>query len=266
MTTTARWIGGLGGVTLRYLEEPWELVRFCVTVFADLFRQLFRLHFRVRQTIDQIYSVAVLSLPVVAFSLTFISLMLILEFSFHMKLVLQQDSLVPAFSTLLMIRELGPVVTCLLLTSRVGAAIGAELGSMKTTDQIDALQLLSIDPIEYLVIPRWIACVVACVSLSIIAVAIACVGGAWIASVKLGYEPGEFFNTMFVFARFRDGTACLIKAVVFGTLLPLVASFHGLRCKPGSEGVGNAATSAVVQGSILIIIADFVVTYLLYTL
>jgi phospholipid/cholesterol/gamma-HCH transport system permease protein len=266
VTLAQRWIGGLGAVTLRLLDQPLAMVRFFAIVFADFFRQFTRLHFRVRETIDQIYSVAVLSLPVVAFSLTFISLMLILEFSFHMKIVLQQDSLVPAFSTLLMIRELGPVVTGLLLTSRVGAAIGAELGSMKTTDQIDALQLLSIDPIEYLVIPRWIASVVACVSLSIIAVAIACLGGAWIASVKLGYEPSEFFNTMFVFARFRDGTACLIKAVVFGTILPLVASFHGLSCQPGSEGVGNAATSAVVQGSILIIIADFVVTYLLYTL
>jgi phospholipid/cholesterol/gamma-HCH transport system permease protein len=266
MTLAVRWVGDLGALVLRLLDEPIALLRFGVTVARELARQIVSVRFRFRQTLDQVYSVAVLSLPVVAFSLTFISLMLILEFSFHMKMVLQQDTLVPAFSTLLMIRELGPVVTCLLLTSRVGAAIGAELGSMKTTEQIDALQLLSIDPIEYLVVPRWIACLVACVSLSIIAVAIACLGGAWIASVKLGYEPGEFFNTMFVFARFRDGTACLIKAMVFGTILPLVASFHGLRCKRGSEGVGNAATASVVQGSILIIIADFVVTYLLYTL
>ncbi len=256
----------LGTAVLGFLEEPWELIRFALRVFTALVRQIFFFRFRFRETIDQIYFIGVQSLPVVAFSLTFIALMMILEFSFHMKMVLQQDSLVPAFSTLLMLRELGPVVTCLLLTSRIGAGIGAELGSMKVSEQLDALQLLSLDPIDYLVVPRWVACVISCVCLSVIAVAIAILGGAWIASVKLGYSPSEFFNTMFVFARFKDGTACLIKAAVFGTILPIVASFHGFRCRPGSEGVGNAATSAVVQGSILIIIADFVVTYILYTL
>lgn len=266
MTTAEKSISRVGGLALSFFEEPIALVQFFLRVFASFFRQVVLLRFRFRQTIDQVFSVGVQSLPVVAFSLTFIALMMILEFSFHMKMVLQQDSLVPAFSTLLMLRELGPVVTCLLLTSRVGAGIGAELGSMKVSEQMDALQLLSLDPIEYLVVPRWIACVIACVCLSVIAVAIAILGGAWIASVKLGYTTSEFFNTMFVFARFKDGMACLIKAAVFGTILPIVASFHGFRCRPGSEGVGNAATSAVVQGSILIIIADFVVTYILYTL
>jgi phospholipid/cholesterol/gamma-HCH transport system permease protein len=266
MTTAVRWVGWLGAGALSLFDEPLALGRHCAAVARALFRQIFFLRFRYRETLDQVYAMGVQSLPVVAFSLTLVSLMLILEFSFHMRLVLQQDSLVPAFSTLLMIRELGPVVTCLLLTSRVGAGMGAEIGSMKTTEQIDAMRLLDLDPIDYLVVPRWVASVIACVSLTVIAVAIACLGGAWIASVKLGDQPTEFFNTMFVFARFRDGAACLVKAAVFGTLLPLVASFHGLRCKPGSEGVGNAATSAVVQGSIFIIIADFVVTYLFYTL
>ena len=256
----------IGEKTLGVIDEPVSFAKFVFQSARELLLSVVLFRFRWTQTLDQVYAVGVQSLPVVAFSVTFVSLMLILEFSFHMRMVLQQDSLVPAFSTLLMIRELGPVVTCLLLTSRVGAGIGAELGAMKTSDQIDALQLLSVDPVEFLVVPRWVASVVACVCLSIIAVAIACVGGAWIASVKLGYEPSEFFNTMFVFARFKDGAACLVKAAVFGTILPLVASYHGLRCEPGSEGVGNAATAAVVQGSILIIIADFVVTYLFYTL
>ncbi len=266
MTLAEKSISRVGEAALHVFEEPIGLLNFALRVFASFFRQVLLFRFRFRETIDQIFTIGVQSLPVVAFSLTFIALMMILEFSFHMKMVLQQDSLVPAFATLLMLRELGPVVTCLLLTSRIGAGIGAELGSMKVSEQMDALQLLSLDPIEYLVVPRWVACVISCVCLSVIAVAIAILGGAWIASVKLGYTASEFFNTMFVFARFKDGTACLIKASVFGTILPIVASFHGFRCRPGSEGVGNAATSAVVQGSILIIIADFVVTYILYTL
>ncbi len=266
MNAVVQTVDSIGSAALGYFEEPIALVSFASEVVARFFRQVLLFRFRFRSTIEQIYFIGVQSLPVVAFSLTFISLMMILEFSFHMRMVLQQDSLVPAFSTLLMLRELGPVVTCLLLTSRVGAGIGAELGSMKVTEQLDALSTLSVDPIEYLVVPRWIACVVSCVCLSVIAVAISIVGGAWIASVKLGYGMDEFFNTMFVFARVKDGTACLVKAAVFGSILPLVASFHGFRCQPGSAGVGNAATASVVQGSILIIIADFVVTYLIYTL
>lgn len=266
MILLERRVTGVGVFTLRQLEAPLAFVRFAAEAFSKLFFQIVRGRFRFHDTVLQTYFVGVQSVPVIAFSLAFIALMMILEFSFHMKQVLHQDSLVPAFSTLLMLRELGPVVTCLLLTSRVGAGIGAEIGTMKVTDQLDALQLLSLDKVEYLVLPRWVACVFACIFLSVIAVAIAILAGAWIASLKLGYTVSEFFNTMFVFARFKDGAACLIKAAVFGTILPLVASFHGLRCKPGSEGVGNAATSAVVHGSIAIIIADFVVTYLLYTL
>lgn len=261
-----KFVGGVGKFTLGSLQTPIEGIEFTAQVARALARQIFFFRLRWRETVDQSYAIAVQSLPVIAFSLTFIALMLILEFSFHMKRVLQQDTLVPAFSTLLMIRELGPVVTGLLLTARVGAGIGAEIGSMKITEQIDALELLSIDKLDYLVVPRLLACLFACVSLSIIAVAIACLGGAWIASVKLGYEPSEFFNTMFAFARFKDGTVCLVKAAVFGTLMPLVASFHGLHCRPGSEGVGSAATAAVVHSSILIILADFFVTYLFYTL
>jgi phospholipid/cholesterol/gamma-HCH transport system permease protein len=263
----ADWfVAAVGQNVLRRAQSPWEFIRFITVVFSRFFRQLSRGQFRFHDTVLQVYSVGVLSLPVVAFSLAFIALMMILEFSFHMKQVLRQDSLVPAFSTLLMLRELGPVVTCLLLTSRVGAGISAEIGTMRVTDQLDAMLLLSLDPIDYLVLPRWVACVLACIFLSVVSVAIAIVAGASIASVKLGYTVPEFFNTMFVFARLKDGTACLVKSAVFGTLLPLVASFHGLRCKPGSEGVGSAATNAVVHGSILIIIADFVVTYVLYTL
>jgi phospholipid/cholesterol/gamma-HCH transport system permease protein len=256
----------LGRFFLSRFDEPLRLLGFFFEAVESLVLQCLRRQFRFRQTIDQVFFIGVQSLPVILFSLTFISLIMILEFSFHMKLVLQNDSLVPAFSTVLMLRELGPVVTCLLLTSRVGAGIGAELGTMRVTDQIDALDLLSVDKMEYLVIPRWIGSVVACVALSVVAVAIAIVGAAFISSLKLGYGFSEFMNTTFVFARFFDGTACLTKAAVFGTVLPLVACFHGLRAKAGSEGVGNAATAAVVQGSILIIIADFVVTYLLYKL
>jgi len=245
----------ISGVLRVFLESS---IFFLARVFS------FRL--RGREIIHQMYVLGVQSLPVVAFALAFVGLMLILEFSFHMRLVLQQDSLVPAFSTVLMLRELGPVICSLLLASRVGAGIAAEVGTMKVTDQLDVLKLFSIDPIEFLGVPRWIACVFAAVTLSVISVAIAMFAGATIASANLHYTVHEFANTMFTFARFSDLTTCIIKAAVFGTIIPMIAMHHGLKCSAGSEGVGNAATSAVVQSSLAIIIADFVLTYLLYAI
>lgn len=259
VVATGRWavdaVSAIGALFLLGLETGVSAVT-----------GLLGFRFRWRECLEQCYLLAVESLPVIAFSLTFISLMLITELSFHMRLVLRQDSLVPAFSTVLLVRELGPVVTCLLLVSRVGAGIAAEIGTMKVTDQIDSLRLLGMDPVEYLVVPRWVGAIVATVTLSVISLAVACAGGALLASVRIGYTAWEFFNTMFVFARPTDLAACVLKALVFGTILPLVAAHHGFRCRPGSRGVGDAATAAVVHGSVLVIVADFVVTYLYYAL
>lgn len=216
---------------------------------------------RLDEGMHQLFIVGIESLPVVALSLLFITVMLITEFSYHVKLVLRQDSLVPAFSTILMVRELGPVVTSLLLASRIGAGIAAEVGAMRISDQIDALRLLGVHPVLYLVLPRWLACVIGVTALSVVALGIGIAGGASIAAVSLGYGVQEYFNTMFTFTRYHDIWGCLLKSAVFGTIIPLVACYHGFRCASGSQGVGNAATRAVVHGSVLIIAMDFVLTY-----
>jgi len=228
--------------------------------------RIIRLKFRWRETVNQMYQIGVLSIPVMAFSLSFIGIIITLEFSFHMKLVLQQDSLVPAFSTVLLIRELGPVITCIILTSRVGASIAAEIATMKITDQIDALRILAIDPVEYLLIPRWVASVFAAVAISIVSISMAILSGALISSFALGIPLFSYFNTMFTFAKFADFQWVLIKSSLFGTLIPLIAAHHGFRASYGAEGVGNAATLAVVHGTMLIIVTDFLLTYWLYSL
>lgn len=256
----------LGSQVLALLLGLYETLRLFWESLRALAEQIVTFQFRWRETINQCFQIGVQSLPIIAFSLTVVGLMLVLEFSFHMKLVIRQNTLVPAFSTLLMLREMGPVVTCLLLTSRVGASIAAEIGTMRATDQIDALRMLSIDPVEYLTIPRWVACVLAGVCLSMISVGVALVAGALIASFTLSSPLGQFFNTMFVFARYKDVTCCLIKGAVFGSIIPIVASYQGFHCRKGAQGVGRAATAAVVHGSMAIIIADFILTYLLYAL
>lgn len=257
-------VAALGKKTIGVAESLFALGLLTVLAYSQMVIRLFSFRFRWRESIHQTYHIAVQSLPVIAFCLTFISLMLILEFSFHMKLVLRQDSLVPAFSTVLMIRELGPVMTCLLLSSRVGAGIAAEIGSMRITEQLDALKLLGVDKIEYLTIPRVFACIIAGISLSVISVGVAILAGASIAWASLGYSSEQFYNTMFTFARFSDLTNCMIKGAVFGGLIPIVASHQGFRCGYGSQGVGNAATNAVVHSTMLIISMDFVLTYLFF--
>jgi len=259
-------IESLGATVLRGMSHSSRTLRLFVDSGEAMSRSLIRGRFRFQQTMLQCYAAGAESLPVITLALAFIGVMLTIEFSYHMKLVIREDSLVPAFAAVLMVRELGPVVVCLLLASRVGAGIAAELGTMRVTDQIDALRILSIDPIDFLIVPRWVGCVFAATVLSILSVAVALVAGALIASTKLGYLPSEFFNSMFTFMHIRDLASCLIKAGIFGTIIPIVASRHGLSCRPGAQGVGDAATAAVVESSVLIIIADFFVTYGFYAL
>lgn len=259
-------IEALGAKAIDSSLALYELVSLVGQTLRACWRQTLELRFRYGETRDQFFSIAAQSVPMVVFSIGFVSLMLTVEFSFHMKLVLQQDSLVPAFSTLLVLRELGPVITSLLLTSRVGASIAAEVGSMRITDQIDALRLLAIDPVEYIVLPRWGACVFACCALSLLAVAVSILAGAALGGIYLGYGYEQYFNTMFLFARSADLWNMLIKCTVFGTIIPLVSCYHGFRCDFGAQGVGTATTSAVVNSTMAIILSDFILTYLLYAL
>lgn len=246
-------IAAFGGFAILFFE-----------MVTGLFAQLAKFQFRWRETMLQTHSAAVNSLPILCFSMVVITLMLLVEFSFHMKLVLRQDSLVPAFSTVMLARELGPVVTAVLLTSRVGAGMAAELGTMKLTEQLDALSVMGVDRISLLVVPRWIACVLAAVGGTIITLGVSIFVGGFLAAQRLGYTTGEFFNTAFLFFRPEDLRGAVIKAAVFGTLIPLVAVREGFLCSPGSRGVGNAATNAVVRGSVGIILLDFLITYWLY--
>ena len=218
--------------------------------------------FRFKETFQQLSFVAWESAPVVVFSVSFAAAVTIVESSFHMKLVIQNDSLVPGFAALLILRELGVVVTALLITSRVGAGLAAEVGSMQITEQVDALKILGIDPIRYLVVPRFVACVFGGLLLSIIA-NLVCLNFAMLVSqVQLGYSPGNFLIAMRTFVDFKDLMFAGIKGACFGAVIPIFSCYYGFRCKAGAEGVGLATTNSVVTTSITIIILDFVLGYI----
>lgn len=209
----------------------------------------------------QLEFVAWQSLPMVLFCVSFAAVVTIIESSYHMKLVIQNDGLVPGFASVLILRELGAVVPALLLTARVGAGLAAEVGSMQVTEQIDALRMLGIEPLRYLVVPRLIAGVVGGVLVTIFA-NLACLYGAMVISeLKLGFTSGSFLGGMRAFVQLRDLLFAAVKGACFGAIIPVVSCFFGLRCRSGAEGVGLATTHAVVAASVSIIGLDFVLTY-----
>ena len=160
--------------------------------------------------------------------------------------------------------ELGPVLTALVVGGRVGASIAAELGTMKVTEQVDALETLAIDPIRYLVAPRLIAGLVMLPVITIFADFLAIMGGWVVALVGLHVNTHTFFSGLRIFFHASDVFSGLIKAVFFGGIIALMGCFHGMRAEGGAEGVGIATTKAVVSSCLMILITDYILASLLF--
>ncbi|WP_413569094.1 MlaE family ABC transporter permease [Bdellovibrio sp. HCB117] len=232
-----------------------------ITLIAETMTGVFSPPFRRKEFFQQLYFVANKSLIIILFCVSFAAIVTILESSFHMKLVIQNDSMVPGFAALLILRELGAILTALLLTSRVGAGYASEVGTMQITEQVDAFKMLGIDPVNYLVVPRFLACVLGCMMLTIIA-NMTCIFSAIIVSQHyLGYTPSMFLTSMDRFVQFQDMVFAAIKGACFGGVIPIVACYFGFRCQQGAEGVGRATTNTVVVASIAIIVIDFILSY-----
>lgn len=217
--------------------------------------------YRVGDILKQLEFVAWQSAPVVIVCVCFASMVTIMESSYHMKLVVHNDALVPGFAALLILRELGAVISALLLTSRVGAGLAAEVGSMQITEQVDALNMLGIDPYRFLVGPRLIACVAGGFFLSLLANVVCLYAAMVVSEIRLGYSVGVFLAGMRTFVSFQDLIFASIKGACFGAAIPLVSCFFGFRCRSGAEGVGEATTNSVVVASVTIIVMDFLLSW-----
>ncbi len=251
-------VATLGRHTIRGFRQSLEFVDFVAEAVAALFRR--PLYFR--EFVKHLYFIANESLVIILVSVCFAAMVTLLESSFHMKLVIQNDSLVPGFAALLIIRELGAVVTALLLVSRVGAGIAAEISTMKTTEQIDAFRMLGLDPMTFLVKPRLLASIIGTVILVGAANVVCIFCAMMISDSLLGQPPAQFLAAMNRFIDFRDLLFSLVKAASFGFIIPLVSCYFGFRCKDSSEGVGQATTTSVVVASIGIIFLDFILSYI----
>lgn len=256
MVTAIQTLGHNLIVLGRALEE-------FVVLVGRLIPAVFTPPFRIRDIVHQLYFVANQSAPIIVFCVTFAAIVTIIEAAFHMQMVVHNASMVPGFAALLILRELGVVIAALLVTSRVGAGIAAEVGSMQITEQVDALKMLGIDPVRFLVVPRFVACVLGCVILTVFSNAVCLYGAMLVSTVKLGFTSGEFLIHMNRFVQFKDLIFALIKGAVFGSVIPVISCYYGFRCQAGAEGVGLATTNSVVTSSVAIIFLDFVLTYLL---
>lgn len=213
----------------------------------------------------QVMQVGVRSLPLGVIMSTFAGMVLAFQFGYGLerfgaKLYIGQTTVTAIF------RELGPILTALVVGARVGSGIAAELGGMAVTEQIDAVRALGADPLEKLVAPRIVACTLALPLLAVVADLVGCAGGMVIAQLQYGVSPSLFVHGVYDFVTIDDFTSGLGKAVVFGFLVGAVSCYEGLRAEGGTEGVGRAATRAVVAIAISTLGADFVLTKVLLTL
>ena len=217
----------------------------------------------VRELFRQMVKVGFNSIPVVLLTAMFTGMVMALQM-FTVLRRINAESFVGSGVALSMVRELAPVLSGLIVAGRAGSAMGAELGTMRVTEQIDALEVMATDPVHYLVVPRVWASTVMLPFLVVMANGVGILGGYLVAVVLMGANPVTYNDRTFQFMDLNDVFSGLIKAAVFGFLLAAIGCQQGFYTRGGAEGVGRATTSAVVVSSIAILVADFFLTRLLF--
>ena len=235
-----------------------------ISIFAaEGLSHIFRPPFYGRAFGTALLEIGFFSLPVVALTAIFTGMVLALQ-SFTGFSRFSAEGAIANVVVLSVTRELGPVLAGLMVAGRVGAAMAAEIGTMRVTDQIDALATLSTNPMKYLVAPRLLAGIIALPLLVIIADVLGVMGGFIIAALKLGFNPHTYLSRTLDFVQTGDVVSGLAKAAVFGFLISLMGCYQGYNSRGGAQGVGQATTAAVVAASILILAFDYVLTEMFF--
>jgi len=245
----------VGQVTLDVLSEVGSVSRY----MYQAAREGIRPPFRVREIFKQMEAIGVNSMPVVLITAIFTGMVLALQSYTGFKRF-SAESLVGTVVALSMTRELGPVLTGLIVSGRAGASIAAELGTMKVTEQIDALVTMGISPVNYLMVPRIIAGIVMLPVLVVFSDVIGITGGYLVGVHVLDANPTVYIKRTFDYLEVADVMGGLMKAAVFGGLMALISSYKGFMTEGGAEGVGKATTGAVVLSSMAVLISNYFLT------
>jgi phospholipid/cholesterol/gamma-HCH transport system permease protein len=251
-------VADLGAVTIRWVETLGDISLFALSTISWLLSRRTR-----RGTLlNALYNIGVLSLPVVALTGTFIGMVLAVQ-SYTQFKQFGFETRLGALINMSMCRELGPVLAATMLAGRVGSAIAAELGTMRITEQIDALASMGANPVHYLVVPRFLGCLLMIPSLTLMAVFMGVVGGGYYSIHVLGIDSYHYWSNSRNIVDNWDLSYGIIKSVFFGATIAIVSCYRGFHCDPGAEGVGRAATTAFVMSFVVILILDFVLSILL---
>lgn len=236
-----------------------------VSIFAaHSVSHVFRPPFYAAEFGRQLLRIGYFSLPVVGMTALFTGAALALQI-FAGGARFNAESVVPSIVAIGMTRELGPVLGGLMVAGRVSASVAAELGTMRVTEQIDALTTLSTNPLKYLVAPRLAAATLALPVLVLIGDVLGIMGGFLVGIGRLGFNPGVYLSNTIDFLEVADVTSGLIKAAVFGFIIALMGCYHGYNSGRGAQGVGRATTSAVVSASVLILASNYFLTEFFFT-
>ena len=225
--------------------------------------QTFKPPYKYNHIIEQSRKAGYDSLPIVSVVALFIGFIFALQFGYFMQRI-GSEMYIASLVALAIVRELGPVITALIVAGRVGAANTAELGSMQVTEQIDALETLATNPVKYLVVPRFVALSIMLPLLTLYANIIGIIGSYLICVVKLGITSNMYMHMTFSALLYKDLFTGLFKAWIFGMVIALVSCYEGFNVEGGAVGVGKATTRSVVFSFLMIIAADCFITALFY--
>jgi phospholipid/cholesterol/gamma-HCH transport system permease protein len=245
------WIAAWGAVVIDSITAVGGIGLFVWRTLRWLFTRLPR-----KETLlPNFYQVGVLSLPVVALTGTFIGMVLAVQ-SYYQFRELGLETRLGAVINLSLVRELGPVLAATMLAGRVGSAMAAELGTMRVTEQIDALASMGSNPIHYLVVPRFLACLVLIPTLTVMADFMGVAGGYFYSVGILGIDKHHYIYNSQQFVGMFDLFSGVFKSLFFGATIAIVSCYRGFHCTPGAEGVGRAATASFVYSFVLILVID----------
>ncbi len=259
MNAILRLLIALGRVVIGAFAEIGRVARFG---FAALARALSP-PFYPRRLAAQMIAVGYFSLPVIGMTALFTGAAIAQQI-FVGGSRFNAASTVPAVTVIALVRELGPVMGGLIMAGRVASAMAAELGTMRVTEQIDALTTLRTDPVRYLIVPRIVASTLVMPVLVLITNIIGVLGGWALAVSRLGFNSAEYLSVTRHYLKADDITSSLVKATVFGFIIALMGCYHGFNSKGGAEGVGRATTDAVVSAFVLILASNLIITVLVF--
>jgi phospholipid/cholesterol/gamma-HCH transport system permease protein len=255
-TLEYRFLGLVGNLVLNIAETLGQIVILCRQTIA-LLRTAER-----KIVFQQMEEIGVNSFPVTALTSLFTGMVLALQTGFSFRKVFNEPIYVGTVVGLSLVKELGPVLTAVVVSGRVGAAIAAELGTMKVTEQLDALYTLGTSPAKYLAVPRFIACLICIPILTFMAIFIGILGGMLVAVYRLSIPSGVYFQEIQQIG-WKEGAHGIIKSVVFAAIIVIISCYKGFTCEGGAEGVGKATTSAVVLSMVLVLVIDYFLSAIL---